>query len=157
MKLIKAMIATTFFISAFFSSQLFAQKEINKTFDVKEEVKLEFALGSCWVKTSDDDKIHVLLEYSYDDETFEAIFREKNKYLNIKEKFHGNGHDGYSNWTIYLPSDMEVEFNSGTGDLFVEKVTAEIDGNCGTGDIEVNDAIGEFELNSGTGDVTISE
>ncbi len=157
MKLLRLLIVPALLVCLLFSGSLYAQKEIDKTFDAKKAVKLELALGSCWVKSSNDDKIHVHLEYSYDDESFEAIFRDKGRNLNIKEKFFGNGHDGYSNWTISLPKDVELDFNSGTGDLNVDKVTAEIDGNTGTGDIEIKNAKGEFDLNSGTGHLDISD
>ena len=136
---------------------LFAQgkKEINKTFDPKEEVEIELVLGDCLIKASTDNKIHVKLVYSYDDDYFEAVFREKSNTISIREKFHGENGGGYARWTIMVPDDLVVEFESATGSLNLEGVTGKFEGSSGTGSIEVLEAKGEFELNSGTGSVSV--
>jgi hypothetical protein len=136
---------------------LFAQgkKEIDKSFDAKERVKIKLVLGDCLIKTSLDNQIHVRLIYSYNDDYFEAKFREKSNSLVIQEKFYGQNGDGFSKWTISIPEKMEVEFESATGDLNLEGVNGKYEGSSGTGSIEVLDAKGDFELNSGTGSVIV--
>jgi DUF4097 and DUF4098 domain-containing protein YvlB len=136
---------------------LFAQgkKEIDKSFDSKERVKIKLVLGDCLIKTSPDNQVHVRLIYSYNDDYFEAKFREKSNSLVIQEKFYGQNGDGFSRWTISIPEQTEVEFESATGDLNLEGVNGIYDGSSGTGSIEVLDARGDFELNSGTGSVIV--
>jgi DUF4097 and DUF4098 domain-containing protein YvlB len=131
------------------------KKEIEKSFDPKERVKIDLVLGDCLIQPSPDNKIHIRLVYSYDDEYFEASFREKTNSLVIREKFHGENGDGFSRWTISLPEKLEVEFESATGDLNLEGVSGIFEGSSGTGSIEVLNAKGEFELNSGTGSVLV--
>lgn len=136
---------------------LFAQgkKEIEKTFEPKELVKIKLVLGDCIIKASPDKNVHVRLVYSYDEDFFEAKFKEKSGSIMIQEKFHGNNGDGYSKWMISIPVKTEIEFESATGDLTLESVNGEFDGNTGTGNIEVLDAEGEFDLNTGTGNILV--
>jgi DUF4097 and DUF4098 domain-containing protein YvlB len=142
--------------SMLFSADLFAwgKKEIQKSFDSKKLIKIKLILGECIIqKSTDQKKIYVDVVYTYDDEDFEARFREKEKSLNIQEKLYGQNNGGYSKWTISIPEDIEVDLSSATGGLYINGTTVEIDGNTGTGDIEIKDAKGEFDLNTGTGDV----
>jgi hypothetical protein len=136
---------------------LFAQgkKEIKKTFDPKKEVDIELVLGDGLLKASPDNNIHVQVVYTYDDAYFEAVFRQKSNSLDIRERFHGENGGGYSRWTIMVPNDLEVEFESATGSFNLEGVSGKFEGSSGTGSIEVLDAKGEFELNSGTGSVSV--
>jgi hypothetical protein len=153
-KFVSVLIFSLIFI-LFFS--LFAQgkKEIEKTFEAKEKIKIKLVLGDCLIKTSPDNDIHVFLVYSYDDEYFEAKFREKSSSIVIQEKFHGQNGDGFSKWMISVPEKTEVDFESATGDLTLENVSGRFEGSSGTGNIEVLDAKGKFDLNSGTGSVIV--
>ena len=103
-KLITLIVFIVIFIS---SISLFSQgkKEIEKTFDAKEEVRIELVLGDCLLKVSEDDRIHVQLVYSYSDDYFEARFKEKSKSIIIQEKFHGQTGDGFSRWIISIPQN----------------------------------------------------
>jgi len=143
------------------SITLYAQKEkkIEKTFSGKSEIKIKLVLGSCYINKSNDNNIHVHLIHSYNEGDFEPKFKEKSKSVVVQEKFYGDDHDGgYSKWTISIPENMEVDFNSATGDLFLDGVSdVEIDGSSGTGEIEIENASGEFKLNSGTGYVQVAD
>lgn len=136
---------------------LFAQgkKEIEKTFEPKELVKIKLVLGDCIIKASPDKNVHARVVYSYDEDYYEVKFREKTSSITIQEKFHGNNGDGFSRWVISIPEKTEVDFESATGDLNLESVNGEFDGNTGTGNIEVLDAEGEFDLNTGTGNILV--
>jgi DUF4097 and DUF4098 domain-containing protein YvlB len=153
-KFVLVLIYSLIFIMCF---SLLAQgkKEIEKTFEAKDLVKIKIVLGDCFIKASPDEKVHVHLVYSYDDEYFEAKFREKSSSIVIQEKFYGQNGDGFSKWTISLPENTEVDFESATGDLNLEGVNCEIDGNTGTGSIEVLDVSGRFDLNTGTGSILV--
>ena len=146
-------------IVLFVCSGLFAQgkKEIEKTFDKKDNVKIDLVLGDCLVKSSSDDQIHVKVVYTHDDDYFEAAFKEKSKSLVMREKFHGENGGGYSKWTISIPENSDVEVETATGDINLEGVVGNYEGSSGTGSIEVLEVTGEFELNSGTGSVTVED
>jgi hypothetical protein len=157
---ISRLLTMTVLIGWMASLPLFAQKdkEITKTFAQKKEVRLKFALGSCTLKKSSDERIHVHLVYSYDEEKFESRMEERARYLLLEEKFHGNNHrGGYSNWTVSVPEGTEIDFRTGTGDLVIEGMTIKIEGSTGTGDIEITEANGDFDLNTGTGNIEVTD
>ena len=139
------------------SGQLFAggKKEIQKTFESKENVKIKLVLGSCTLKKSNDKNIHVQVVYSYDENDFEAEFKEKTNTLSIREKLYENSNRGYSKWVIEIPDNREVDFESATGELNISSLTLTIDGSSGTGEIEIVDAKGKFDVSSGTGQIRI--
>jgi len=153
----KIVILWTIILSLLITSNLFAQREKveNKVYDKKKEVKLKLVLGSCEIKKSNDDKIHVKLVYTYDDDNFEPVFKERERSIFLQEKFHGDNPRGHSRWTIAISNDTEINFNSATGDLLVEDITADIKGNTGTGDLEFRGVKGEFDLNTGTGNIEV--
>lgn len=159
MRKTKSVIMMTIILGLFFVSTIYAQreKEINKTFDKKNEVKIKLVLGSCEITKSSDDKIHVNVVYTYDDDNFEARFRERSRYVSIQEKFNGNEPRGYSRWTVEIPGGTEIDFNSATGDLLLDDTSSDVKGSTGTGDIEFRSAIGEFDVSTGTGNIDIMD
>jgi hypothetical protein len=127
--------------------------KINKTFDAPDKIKIKLELGSCTLTPSPDGKVHVEVRHSYDEQQFEAVFKERSSSLIIEEDLHGNDLNGSSEWLIKIPAVKEVDFNTGTGDLIVQEINTELEGNTGTGSIEADRCSGEFDLNSGTGSI----
>jgi len=137
-----------------------AQKEqtINKSFENISKITIDFVLGDCEIVKTKSDKVDVKLTYSYDNEDFEAIIEERNGKLYLEEEFYDgrrNYDNGDSKWIIGVPDDIDIEFESATGNLKVVGLSLKIDGNSGTGNLLIEDSNGEFELNSGTGDLMI--
>lgn len=128
---------------------------IEKTFAQKDKIKIKLALGDCEIIKSKDDKIHVRVVHSWDKDVFEAVFKEKSSYLLMEEEINNGRHGGDSHWTIKVPTGVEIDFNTGTGDLKIDGIKIEIDGNTGTGDLSILDCTGEFDLNTGTGDIEV--
>ena len=150
-----SIIAVSLFILLTMSSSVFAQKEIKKVFEKQDKIKMKLALGSLIINKSTDDKIHVFLEYTYDDNSFEAVFIEKKRYLLIEEKLYGSNPRGYSKWKLEVPKGIKIDFNTATGDFTAEGINIEIDGNTGTGDIELIKSVGTYKLNTGTGEIMV--
>ncbi len=149
-----------FILSFLFSVNLFASdtKEINKTFSKKDELKIKLVLGSCHFKKSSDNNIHVYLTYTYDEENYEAQFKEKSTSIRITEKLWGSDNRGYSKWIISVPEDIEIDFGTATGEFIIDGLKkVDFDGNTGTGDIEIMNADGKFDLNTGTGRILVSD
>jgi hypothetical protein len=155
MKKYNFLTAFTTLVLIILTTLLFAgpDQKINKTFEAKEKIKIKLELGSCTLTPSPDGKIHVEVKHSYNENQFEAKFKERSNSLIIEEDLHGKDLNGTSEWYIKIPDGGEVDFNTGTGDLFVKKVNTEVEGNTGTGEIEADGCDGKFELNSGTGSV----
>jgi hypothetical protein len=138
--------------------QVMAQREerVEKTYDGKSEIRIKLILGDCDLLSSRDDRIHVSMTYTYDKSEFEPRFREKGSTVYVEEKFHGNDPQGRSHWTIRVPEDVEVDFNSATGDMTIEGVFDEIEGSTGTGYYDIQNAKGEFDLSTGTGNIDLT-
>ncbi len=159
------------------STVAFAKKTkvIEKTFDGVNELKIETILGDCIIKQGDGDKIIIRVEYTYDDDDFEAKFKERGGSLHIEEDLDGNDIRGDSEWFITVPAGIVIEFksatgslkasglsgeleaSSGTGNMIIDGYKGEIDLNSGTGNVILAGSKGEFKLNSGTGNVTIED
>ena len=159
------------------SSAAFAGKAkvIEKTFDRVESLRIKTILGDCIIKQGSGDKINVRVEYTYDDDDFEAKFKEKGSTLYLEEDLDGNNIKGESEWLIVVPVGIDIKFDSatgglkasgiegrlraksGTGEFVVFGFKGELEAKSGTGNITLADAEGEFELNSGTGDVTVEK
>ncbi len=157
------------------SSAAFAKKTkvIEKTFDHVKELNVETILGDCIIKQGDGDKISIRVEYTYDDDDFEATFKERDGTLYVEEELDGNNVKGESEWLIVVPEGIDIEFKSatgglkasglsgelearsGTGSMIISGFNGELEANSGTGDITLSDSEGEFELSSGTGNVTV--
>jgi hypothetical protein len=157
MKTIKKFVKIFLLLNLISVLPLFAtdKKEIEKSFSKKDKVRIKLILGDCYLKNSTDGKIHIHIIHSYQEDSFEARFREKGNALTIEEKLYGRNSDGNSTWTIAIPADIEIDFESATGDLILENVTLEIDGNTGTGNIEVDNVNGKIDLNTGTGNIEV--
>jgi len=145
-------IFTTVFFSAFVSA---GEKRIEKSFSDKDRIRVKLVLGSCTIVKSGDNKIHVRLVYTYNDESFEPRFRERGHSLYIQEKFRGNNPEGSSNWTIEIPDGISVDVGSATGNLSFKNIDCRLRCNTGTGDIEVSNSRGELRLETGTGMIEV--
>jgi DUF4097 and DUF4098 domain-containing protein YvlB len=159
------------------SSAAFARKAkvIEKTFDGIESLRVKTVLGGCVIKQGSGDKISIRVEYTYDDDDFEATFRERGDVLQVGEDFDGDNAHGESEWIISVPADIDIKFesatgglkasglkgriraSSGTGSITVSGFKGDLEAHSGTGGIAVSDSEGEFDLSSGTGDVTIDD
>ena len=90
MRKIKVGLLLAVFLVSMASVCLFANpgEEIQKTYAKKEEVRLKLVLGDCQIKKSSDEKIHVHLVYSYEDnDIYEPIFEEKARMIYLREKY----------------------------------------------------------------------
>jgi len=159
MKTITIHLILYFLLSFVLGSQLLAWggKIFKESYPSKEKLKIELKLGNCIIKKSSDDKIHVVVDYTYDENNFEIRVKEKERSLHLEEKFYGRNASGDSEWTIYLPDNAKIDFECATGDLTLDQVSVDIDGKSGTGNISVIASSGKFELKSGTGNVTAEE
>ena len=150
-------------------------KVIEKTFDRVESLRVKTILGDCIIKQGSGSEISVRVEYTYDDDEFEATFKERGGTLYIEEDLDGNNIDGDSEWLIVVPEGIDIKFESatgglkasgiegrlraksGTGAFLISGFKGELEAKSGTGDITLADAEGEFELNSGTGDINVED
>lgn len=147
-------------LSLIFVSFLFfiatAQKVVDKTFKVKETVTISTVSGDCIIKKGNENEIKVHLSYTYDDDCFSPEFNEESDLLEIKEEFDGNC-SGKSEWTITVPENTNVKFNSASGDGEITGVAKSIYANTASGDIKLSNLKGEVKINSASGDVKLNK
>lgn len=154
----------------------FSQKVIDKSFDGKKMLKIETVSGDCIIEQINGNKIKVCLEYTLPDDCFKYIFNEHSDYLEIKEKFKkSTSCKGYSKWTIGVPKDIEMNFNSFSGNLYVSGTRSDlkastISGNYNleamegvlniesvSGNIEIKNVNGSISLNSVSGKIEVEK
>ena len=131
-------------------------KVIEKSFDRVESLEIDLVLGDCVIRQGSGNSIEIRVEYTYDDDEFEAKFKERGGSLYVGEDFDGDNIKGDSEWLIVVPEGIEIEFEAATGTLKVEGLSGELDASSGTGDMIISDFKGELDVNSGTGDVFLS-
>jgi hypothetical protein len=162
MKKTKTIVLSVVFLCLLVSTALFSATEetLDKSFEAKDEVRFKLVLGDCQLKKSTDGRIHVNLVYSYKAEIkFEPIMEIKGSRLILEEKYRGKSknNNGYSKWTVAVPDEIEIDFESATGSLNVDGLNLEIEGSTGTGEIELSNVKGEFDVSSGTGNVDVKD
>lgn len=151
--LLKILLAVLISFLITFSINAQTNQEFSKTFDKKERVNISTVTGDCEIKKSSDDKIHVLVKYTYHPDDYEIEFYEGNNSLDLDEELYGRNPRGNSKWKVMIPDDVRLKVESGTGNIKIENLKTNLTGNSGTGNIEVHNSSGSFDLNSGTGNI----
>jgi len=132
-----------------------AQKKITKEFSGIEKISLNTASGDCIVKKSSGDKVMLTLEHDYDEEDYEPVIEQDGNRLMIKEVFHKNSVSGKAMWSLSIPDDTELKFNTGSGDFEAENIKLEVDMNTGSGDLILKTVTGDIDANTGSGDIAL--
>ncbi|MFC2134327.1 DUF4097 domain-containing protein [Bacteroidota bacterium] len=130
-----------------------SKKEFSKTFDKKERVQISTVTGDCEIEKSNDDKIHILVKYTYHPDDYEIDFYEGDNSLDLEEDLYGRNPRGNSKWRVSIPDDVRLKVTSGTGNIKIENLKTDFTGNSGTGNIDMQNCSGSFDLNSGTGNI----
>jgi len=133
----------------------FSQKEVNKTFDAKDKLKVSVVSGNCKIIKGGSDKISVHLLYNYDDDCFSYEFKEESDQLVIREDFDGRC-NGKSDWTITVPENTYVKYNSASGDFSIEGTKNGVNANAASGDMILKNIDGEIDVNVASGDVSVN-
>jgi hypothetical protein len=128
-------------------------REIVKTFDAKDVVRINTVSGDCTVWQGQTDKIEVRMVYDVDPEDiYEPEFRERSNSLRLNENIHGSC-SGSSEWVITVPEGTRIKFSSASGEFRAEDLIGEFDVSTASGDIELINCQGDFELSSASGSV----
>ncbi len=133
----------------------FAQKEVNKTFSPKEKISISTVSGDCIIKKGDNDQIKVNLIYTYSDDCFEYDFTESVNSLIIREDFRGKNCKGESEWIITTPSNVEIKFNTASGDLELNSIDNDVSASTASGDMEFKNVGKEVDVSTASGDIKL--
>ena len=128
-------------------------KTISKSFSDITEINLNTASGDCQIIKTSSNKVDVVLVYSYSDDVFKAVFEKDGDVLNIKEKFQQNSNTrGNSSWKLSVPENMEININTGSGDIKAKSIALNLKSNSGSGDITLDYVSGQIKANTGSGE-----
>lgn len=131
------------------------EKTINKSFQGIKEINLNTASGDCQV-VKGVSSVEVTLVHSYDDDVFEAIFEQDGSTLSLEEKFaRSSSSQGSGKWKLVVPENIEINFNTGSGDFSAKSLAIEVKCNSGSGDVKLDDVSGDVKVNTGSGDIDV--
>ncbi len=139
-----------------FQVNLSFSKEIEKTFTNVSDIKIQIVSGDCFVEKSSTNEVIVSVNYTYDDDNFEAEFNQIGGKLHISENFYGRNNRGKSIWNIRVPANVDVDFSAASGDLELTDVVGDVEGQTASGDMTVTEVSGDVQLQAASGDIEAS-
>jgi hypothetical protein len=146
----------TFFLAI--CTLVFAQeKTVEKTFSNVKNIRLNTSSGDITLKKGSGAGVKVVLKYTYSDSDYKPVFEQTETRLKIKEDFSSGNNSGSSNWTLEIPDNMDLDINTGSGDITANGLALEIKSNTGSGDIMLTAVKGELDFNTGSGDIEIDQ
>lgn len=155
--LLKEVITTSLIL--LFTSSVFAGRsdELFKTFEAKDNIRINTTSGNCSIRKGADDKIVVRVTWDMrPSDVYEPEIRERANSLRLSENIHGSC-SGDALWEIEVPAGTKIKFQSASGEFEAENLEGEFDINTASGDIELINCSGEFELHSASGTVAVEE
>ncbi len=131
-------------------------QEVNKSFSGIKKIRLSTSGGDCILVKGSSNDVTVSLTYTYSKEKFTPVMEQEGSTLILKEEFERGSARGESKWTLTVPQNMELDFNTGAGSLKADGLTLEVKSNSGSGNVELKNTDGKFRLNSGSGNVLLT-
>lgn len=133
-----------------------AQQRISKSFSGIQNISVNTSSSNCILKKGSSSDVKVELEHNYPD-SFEPVIDQEGKRLVIKELFEKGSTRGQGEWTLTIPDNIEIRFNTGSGNLEASNLDFELDMNTGSGNIELDKVKADLKFNTGSGDILLSE
>ena len=148
----------TIFLLFVFGSRIGRAKdfeEIRESYRDVTTLEMETTSGDCEIIGSDTDEISVDVKYNITPaKNFQPEMRQRGNTLHISERWHGRS-QGWVEWTITVPTELEVELSTASGDLTISGLKRSLEAEAASGDIEVNDCSGDIEVTTASGDLQI--
>lgn len=130
-------------------------QEETKTYQGVETIRLNTVSGDCIVQKSTGTDVTVEVVWSYQPgDSFEPRFNDRGKVLKLSEEMYGSN-SGRSTWTLTVPDNVEISFNSASGNFEIAELQGEFSAETASGDIRAEDCVGKLELSSASGDIDL--
>ena len=149
----------TFLFTLLFSLMtkgLMAQSTMSQTFKDVDKLEMAVASGDVIFQKGPDSELSFDMEHTFG-ENYKPIINQRGSTLIIKEESRQGSYSGRATWSFKVPENIEISFNTGSGDVELEGLTVEVSMNSGSGDYKFRNASGEFKINTGSGDVEAEE
>jgi len=128
-------------------------QELTESFSDISAISLSTSIGHCRLIDSDTDEVVVTVYY--DEEEVEPVFLQQDEKLNIKEEKLTENMRSSIEWILALPEGIDIDINSGTGNLEGEVFDGRVHANLGTGNVAFSELDGLLDINTGTGNVVL--
>jgi len=146
-------VATVALLLAAAGVQARSDHERSETYADIETVKISTVSGDCQVVASTTGKVEVRVAWRIDPEdAFEPKIRQRGGTLRLSERFYGSSR-GSSEWTVAVPENVLIRFETASGDLAVEGLKTSVRAETASGEIHLMDCSGEFDINTASGDI----
>lgn len=151
--LIVILIGAGFIVTA--NAQDDYEDELSRTFDSKDVVRLNTLSADCVVKKGSSDEITIDIDNNYYPRKPARLkISERDRILKLTEKIYGDV-SGSATWTLTVPENTDIDFNSTSGNLYIADLESEISGNTASGDYQIKKCNGQYDLNTASGDYDI--
>jgi len=131
------------------------KQQLEKRFTDVATLQIELISSNCEILADQTDQVTVKLEYTVEPPgAFKPEMRVRGNTLILEEHWYGASR-GEVLWTISLPARTAIEYESASGDLFVNATRGHIEAESASGDLSLMDCQGEFELETASGDLEL--
>lgn len=131
------------------------EKTIDKVFSNVDNIRLNTSSGDIRLQKNAGSEVRVHVTYTHDDDNYKIVMEQSDSRLVLKEEFEHGNFSGNSHWTLEIPDNMDININTGSGNITAEKLTIEIKSNTGSGNITLTELEGELDFNTGSGDIEL--
>jgi Toastrack DUF4097 len=143
------------FVAVLVVSHVVTAQEVSRSFSGVKKIRLNTASGDMQLKRGSGEAVEVKLEYTYPADEFKPIMEQHGSTLILKEDFARGSHTGNSNWTLTVPDHLDIDVNTGSGNLKANGIDLTIRTNLGSGDVDLGNMKGDINLNTGSGNAHI--
>ncbi|MCP5106738.1 MAG: DUF4097 domain-containing protein [bacterium] len=130
------------------------KKEVTKTFEGKELVRIQTMTGNCIIKKKEGNEITVHVVYEPINDMFKPRIQEEGGTLVIRDKLPGSNGSA-SLWKITVPERTDIKFSSIAGSFSVNGLDGKIFAKTVAGDLSAEDCIGDLQLTSVNGEFKV--
>jgi hypothetical protein len=132
-------------------------REETKTYQGIETIRLSTISGDCVIQKAAGSEVTVEVVCSYDpQDSFEPRFNDRGKVLKLSEEIYGSN-SGHSAWTLSVPDNVEISFNSASGNFEISEHQGDVSVETASGNVRADDCSGVFKLSSASGDVDLRD
>ena len=131
---------------------LLAQQQAQKSFSGVTKVSILSTHADVEVLASNSDEARVTAVYSGESAPSMNL---NGSTLSLSENGK-NGNSQVEKWTVYVPNETKVQFNTASGEIRAEGYNGSFEGNTGSGDVTLSSLAGLIRVNTGSGDVKVT-
>lgn len=144
---------------ALFSTMLYADEVIEKTYEDIKSINVHTVSGDCVVKSHNKDTVELKAIYREKSDIYEITMDVIQSELKIREKYKGRGNniDQRLKLELIVPENTKLDFGSASGEFYAYGFNGKIEAQSASGDLTVYDNQSKTELETASGDITIKD